>query len=166
MRIVGTGTAFDAPKQLVADIEDAISYPVNLPSADKGYQDVLTYARTEVNYAYGVGLYMSPSAMLLHVSRVTGYNNQIVIATSNQTLGLNAGLNASDAPPANSTGETSPVKPQESQPVPTPPADTPQPTAADVHADEKTALVVGEVAISLGLLWPLRRQPISCSKWE
>ena len=94
--ILGTSTAFDAQKQFVANVEDAMSSPADLPSATQHYQDVLTYARTEVNYAFGVGLYMSPSDMLLHVGQVAGYNNQIVIATSDQALGLNMGFNTSD----------------------------------------------------------------------
>ena len=40
-RNLGTGTLFDAPKQFVADLEDAISSPVDLPAEIKRYQDVL-----------------------------------------------------------------------------------------------------------------------------
>ena len=43
--IIGTGSAFDAQKQFLANIEDAISSPVDLPSAIARYQDVLRYAR-------------------------------------------------------------------------------------------------------------------------
>ena len=49
MGILGTGMAFDAPKQFVANIEDAISSPVDLTSVIKHYQDVLTYSQTKVN---------------------------------------------------------------------------------------------------------------------
>ena len=45
--ILGAGTAFDAQKQFLANVEDAISSPVDLPSAISRYQDVLQYARTE-----------------------------------------------------------------------------------------------------------------------
>ncbi|KAI0218561.1 hypothetical protein LSAT2_029756, partial [Lamellibrachia satsuma] len=43
-RILGTCTAFGTQKQFLANIEDAISSPVDLPSAVKRYQDVLQYA--------------------------------------------------------------------------------------------------------------------------
>ena len=59
--ILGAGTAFDAQKQFLANVEDAISSPVDLPSAIRLYQDVLQYARSEVNFSFGTGLYMSPS---------------------------------------------------------------------------------------------------------
>ena len=39
--IIGTGNAFDAQKQFLENIEDAISSPVDLPSAIARYQDVL-----------------------------------------------------------------------------------------------------------------------------
>ena len=44
--------------QFIANIEDAINAPVNLQTAIKKYQDVLQYARSEVNFAFGVGLYI------------------------------------------------------------------------------------------------------------
>ena len=72
--ILGSGTAFDAQKQFLANIEDAISSPVDLPSAISRYQDVLQYAGSEVNFVFGIGLYMAPSDMLLRISRVAGYN--------------------------------------------------------------------------------------------
>lgn len=160
--ILGTGTAFDAQKQFLANIEDAISSPVDLPSVISRYQDVLQYAGSEVNYAFGIGLYMAPSDMLLRIGRVVGYNNEIVIATESQTLGLNGGLNRPIAPPdaANDTGEVGLV-----EPPPLPKASNPSPrdvpTAAQKagalqHADEKTALVVGGIAIGLLMLWLLR----------
>ena len=117
---------------------------------------MLTYARTEVNYVFGVGLYMSPSDVLLRVGQVAGYNNQIVIATSDQALGLNVGFNTSDAPPdvTNDTGETGLVKPQETQLAPTTADSQPQQKAnADHHEDEKTALIVGRIANRLVGLW-------------
>ena len=169
--ILGAGTAFDAQKQFQANVEDAISSSVDLPSAIGRYQDALQYARFVVNFSFGTGLYMAPSKMLLRVGKVTGYNNEIVIATDAQSLGLNSDLNrheVSVAPPnaANHTGETGLVQPPASTTV------KPQPTASTTsesrpdegrqtggnsdHEDEKTALVVGGIAIGLGLLWLLR----------
>ena len=98
--------------------------------------------------------------MLLRVGDVAGYNNLIVISTDVQSLGLNSGLNRHDAAPpdaANHTGETGLVHPQ--KPAPTAPDSAPaisQPHEARDHEEEKTALVVGGIAIGLGLLWLLR----------
>ena len=174
--ILGAGTAFDAQKQFQANIEDAISSPVDLPSAISRYQDVLQYARSEVNFSFGTGLYMAPGDMLLRVGKVAGYNNLIIIATDAQSLGLNSDLNKDVAPPdaANDTGEGGLVKPASGDITTQPPAPaaseatTSQPddtsTKQDIataysnsdHEDEKTALVVGGIAIGLGLLWFLR----------
>jgi hypothetical protein len=70
--ILGSGTAFDAQKQFLANIEDAISSPVDLPSAISRYQNLLRYAGSEVNFVFGIGLYMAPSDMLLCVGSTGG----------------------------------------------------------------------------------------------
>ena len=140
---------------------------MDLPSAISRYQDVLQYAGSEVNFVFGIGLYMAPSDMLLRVSRVEAYNNEIVIATSDQVLGLNSGINL-PAAPHNShgdTGEVGLVKSKSQLPVaPSNAADKASPrdkptvtqkASADQHADEKTALM-GGVAVGLLTIWLLR----------
>ena len=112
--------------------------------------------------------------MLLRVGNVAGYNNLIIIATDTQSLGLNRDLNKDVAPPdaTNDTGEGGLVKPASGDITTQPPAPaaseatTSQPDATSAkldvassnsdHEDEKTALVVGGIAIGLGLLWFLR----------
>jgi len=160
--IIGVGTAFDAQKQFLANVESSISSPVDLPTAIGRYQGVLRYAGSEVNFSFGIGLYMAPSDMLLRVGKKAGYNNLIVIATGSQTLGLNRGLNVSDAPPdaANDTGEKGLVDDTE-----LPPAIGERGLAAAIspatnHEDEKTALIVGGIAVGLLFLW---QQPLSGS---
>ena len=160
-QILGIGTAFDAQKQFLANLEDTISSPVDLPSAIKRYQDVLQYAGSEVNFVFGIGLYMAPSDMLLRVGRVAGYNNEITIATSAQDLGINTNVNKVPTPPEAVTGETGLVVPQ----GPKPPIRktmaqgalyaTSRETgvSAQLHSEEKTALVVGSVGVGLFLLW-------------
>ena len=44
--ILGVGSAFDAQKQFLANTEDAIQSPVDLPSQISRYQNALKYART------------------------------------------------------------------------------------------------------------------------
>ena len=78
--IIGEGTAFDAQKQFLANVEDVIASPVDLPSAIAGYQDVLRYARSKVNFVFGIGLYMAPGNMELQIETIYDYNNEIVIA--------------------------------------------------------------------------------------
>ena len=173
--IIGVGTSFDAQKQFLANVEDAISSPVDLPAAIDRYQGVLQYAGSEVNFSFGIGLYMAPSDMLLRVGKKAGYNNLIVIATGSQTLGLNRDLNVSVAPPdaANDTGEKGLVDdppaiggPAANQPAAAISPATNQPATnqpispATNHEDEKTALIVGGIAVGLLFLW---QQPFSGS---
>ena len=48
--MLGTGTAFDAQKQFLTNIEDAINSPVDLPSQIARYQNTLKYARSKVDF--------------------------------------------------------------------------------------------------------------------
>ena len=160
-RILGNGTAFDAQKQFVADMEDAISSPVDLPAAIKRYQDVLQYAGSKVDFVFGIGLYMAPSNMVLHIGQLAGYNNEIVVATPSQKLGMNGQINASVVIAVTDTGEKGLVRSVELQPRRD---EAQQPRATEkpqsrrdtvagetaknrLHEEEKTALVVGAAGI-------------------
>ena len=165
--ILGTGTSFDAQKQFLANIEDSIASPLNIPSSIKRYQDILHYASSKVDFVFGTGLYMAPSDMLLRIGRIQGYNNEIIIATTEQGLGLNEAINPSTPlpPPARpGTGvDEDLIRPQskgQEKPGNTP---VPTTTAAEKaeainHEDLKTALVVGAVAAGLLSLWLLHRR--------
>ena len=91
--ILGTGIVFDAQKQFLANIEDAINSPVGLPSQKARYQNTLKCARSKVDFVYGTGLYMSPSNRELRIGTIQDYNNKIVIANNVEELGLSLGLN-------------------------------------------------------------------------
>ena len=165
--ILGTGAAFRAQTQFKTNVETSITSPVDLEAAIIRYQEVVQHARSELNFSFGEGLVMAPGDILLRIGKIVGYNNNIIIATSSQHLGLNKGLNKSDAPPdaANDTGEKGLVKPMgaDSEAATSQHPATAKPTPATTtaaekadHEDEKTALIVGSIAISLGLLWFLR----------
>lgn len=157
--VLGTGTSFDAQKQFLADVEDAISSPVDIPSAIDRYQSVLQNASSQVDYCFGAGLYMAPSDMRLRVGKIAGYNNKIVIAPVGQPLGVSPDINSGPIPGPVSTGETGLVKPAPSERVqPTRPAEVPAVEVGPTkdHEDEKTALIVGGIAIGLTALWLLR----------
>ena len=93
--ILGVGSAFDAQKQFLANTEDAIQSPVDLPSQITRYQNALKYARTKVDYVFGFGLYMTPSNMELRIGTIQGYNNKIILSTHDQKLWWNATVNLS-----------------------------------------------------------------------
>ena len=86
--ILGTGTTVDAQKPFLANVEDAINSPVDLHSQIARYQNTLKYARSKVEFVFGIGLYMAPSDMELTIGDIPDYNNKIVIATAVQDLGL------------------------------------------------------------------------------
>ena len=167
--IFGTGTAFDAQKQFLANVEDAISSPVDIPSAIARYQDVLRYARSKVDFAFGIGLYMAPSDMELRIGTIQDYNNEIVIAGLGQKLGINADINAAPSPPVVAVHDMEgpaarPVRPAaglRTKPAGTTPpvtwtkpqVPTPEEKAeGQAHYDGLTALGVGVVALGLGWL--------------
>ena len=94
--ILKAGTGFDAQKQFLAKVEDAIASTVDIPASIKRYQKTLQYASTPLDFVFGIGLYLAPSDMALHPGNVQGYNNEIVIAGSEAAIGHNPGLNESD----------------------------------------------------------------------
>ena len=91
--ILGTGKAFDAQKQFLANVEDVINSEVDLPSSIERYQLMLQYARSKVDYVVGSGLYMMPSDMDLYIRTINGYNNLITVATDDLQLGYNDTIN-------------------------------------------------------------------------
>ena len=178
--ILGAGTSFDAQKQFLANVEDAISSPADIPSAIERYQSVLQNASSKVDYAFGTGLYMAPSDMRLHIgTTIAGYNNQIIIAPAGQPLGVSPDTNNTPVPAPVETGETGLVVPQTHDKPDTsgvttmtqaPSAVAPpmthsvvpvvppeQTQKAQDHEDEKTALVAAGVVLGLVSLWLMRR---------
>jgi hypothetical protein len=156
--ILGTGTAFDAQKQFLANVEDAINSAVDLPGSIARFQDILKYANSKVDFVFGLGLYMAPSDMDLHIGQLIGYNNLIMIASGEQTLGVNHEVNADPVPPAADTGERGLVTPQEAVQEKPGTALEPTTTPAEkatglLHTDDRTALVVGAIALGLIGLW-------------
>ena len=159
--ILWSGTSFDAQKQFLTNVEDAISSPVDIPSAIERYQSVLQNASSKVDYTFGIGLYMAPSDMRLHVGTIRGYNNLIIIAPVGQPLGVSPDINSTPVPAPVETRETGlVVAPTHSvsdnnptMAAPAPPSNPPeQAQEAQDHEDEKTTLVVRGVAIGLAAL--------------
>ena len=101
--ILKTGTGFDAQKQFLADIEDAIASPVDIPSSISRYQKILQCATTPLDFVFGIGLYLSPSDMARHLGNIQGYNNEIQIAGSDAAIGHNPGIK--EAEPIASKGD-------------------------------------------------------------
>ena len=80
LNILKAGTGFDAQKQFLANVKDAIATPVEIPSSIARYQKTLQYASSPLDFVFGLGLYLATSDMALHPGNVQGNNNEIVIA--------------------------------------------------------------------------------------
>ena len=168
------GTGFDAQKQFLANVEDAIASPVDIPASIKRYQKTLQYASTPLDFVFGLGLYLAPSDMALHPGNVQGYNNEIVIAGSEAAIGQNPGINESEQ--ISGTGDKSfegkiaaPAGTDHKGPPSGRPAGSPTPAAvadpagqqqhasgraaATSHEEEKTALIAAGVGVGLVALW-------------
>ena len=100
--ILGSGAAFAAQKQFLANVEVAVEQAGDTSVVK--YQDVLQYARGKLDFVLGEQLYMCPSDMYLVVGRIQGYNNEIQVATTDMLPGTNQSLNTEKLP---STGRPS-----------------------------------------------------------
>jgi len=100
--ILGSGTAFTAQKRFLANISAAIEQAEET-SVTK-YQSVLQYARGKLDFVVGEQLYMCPSDMTLTLlsAHISGYNNEILVATKDMSPGQNNNLNAEKLPPTHS----------------------------------------------------------------
>ena len=139
--IMDPSTGFDAQKQYLANLEDAINSVVDLPSSIQRYQNVLKYARSKVDFTVGNGLYMLPSNLRLQIGTIVNYNNKIVIAGDDQTVGKNEDVNTQVIPPI--------IQPISVVHHPIPEAQNLE-SSTDDHDNQKTALVV--LLLCFGLL--------------
>ena len=100
---------------------------------------------------------MSPSNMELRIGTIQDYNNEIIIATDKQKLGLNNGLNAKPIPPkiiptvqGTKTKKKSLPEPDKHQTVK---KQTVEKQSTQEHEDNKTALIIGSIVTSLTALF-------------
>ena len=166
--ILKAGTGFDAQKQFMANIEDAIASPVDVPSSIS-HQKTLQYASTPLDFVFGLGFYLAPSDIALHPGNVQGYNNEIVIAGSEAAIDHNPGINKTEQ--ISGTGDKS-FEAKIAAPIWTdhkgPPSGRPAAAVADPagqqqhasgraaatsHEEEKTALTAAGVGVGLVALW-------------
>ena len=96
--ILTLGTGLDAKREFFYILEACIDSPVNLQDSIKRYHDSLQYAHSQLNFVVGEGLYLLPSNMNLRIGTYTGYNNNILIAMSDSSLGSNRAMNSESQP--------------------------------------------------------------------
>ena len=98
--LLGNGKAFDAQKQFLSNVEDAIQSAVDIPGSIDRYQSTLQYAQSQVNYVVGQDLYMIPENLDLYIGTINGYNNLIVIASPDKMESIQLGQNNVNDEPA------------------------------------------------------------------
>jgi len=98
--ILGSGTAFTAQNRFLANISAAIEQAEE--TSISKYQSVLQFARGKLDFVIGEQLYMFPSDMTLRLlaAHISGYNNEILVATKDMSAGQNSDLDAEKLPPA------------------------------------------------------------------
>ena len=147
--VLTPGTGLDARRQFAVIVEDVINTPIDIEASINRFQDSLQYAKSSLNFVIAPGIYLMPSDMELRVGVHEGYNNNIQIATTDLSPGLNLNLNSTIPQPPQPTQPPPPAQP--TQPIqPPPPTLTPRvmTTEPDSHEDEKTALTVGILVIA------------------
>ena len=65
----GCGTGSDARRNLLNILEASIDSPVDLHDSIQRHQNYLQYARSQLNFVVGEGLYLLPSEMNLRIGR-------------------------------------------------------------------------------------------------
>ena len=167
--LLGSGRAFDAQKQFLANVEDAINSAVNIPSSIDRYQSTLQYARSKVDFVLGLGLYMVPNDMDLCIGTINGYNNLIVIASPDEieNLGKN---NINDEPiipqdtfeippddfDSNETLDTSEITEETPTDIPDTSEDTPALENQLSHDEKKLLITLSGVIGGSFLIWYLK----------
>ena len=131
-----------------------------------------------MNFVVEAGLYIMPSVVQLHPGNVVGWNNNLLIAHSDTTIGLNPGINTLEPVSSGSGGDLffqgkvtppagaaiaddaalarqkqPPVSSKDSNKLPAGPAelvkDVAEKKQAEAHDEEKTALIMAGVGIGL-----------------
>ena len=151
--ILGSGKAFDAQKQFIANVEDAINSEVDLPSSIDRYQRTLQYARSKVDFVIGHGLYMLPSNMEIEVGVVNGYNNLIQIATDDMKLGFNASVNELDSSedfetPSKPADQMRPDPVNQPNPEATKPSEVTEPDQLLLNLETTSELATNETTLN------------------
>ena len=142
-------------KKFLANTEDAIQSPVDLPSQITRYQNALKYARTKVDHVFGFGLYMAPSNMELQIGTIQGYNNKIILSTHDQKLWWNATVNLS-ADATSYSGNVSGTTTKKSTPEVTLPTVLSKPQKPDIPPAVKGKTEIG--AFGMPITIPTQKQ--------
>ena len=78
-----------AARQIYLDnFNDIVERQVETAADIERYQQVLRYARSQVDFGIAEDVYMIPCNMILNMDNIEGYNNKLLIADSNVKIGM------------------------------------------------------------------------------
>ena len=86
-------TSLESQQYFTDLLEQNIKSMFSIPESIAKYQDAISKTNSRVDYVVAQGLYMIPSDLVLKVGSLVGYNNNIVIASTNMKLGHNDEIN-------------------------------------------------------------------------
>ena len=93
--VENTAGALTALKAFLNNFKDIVNRRVDIHEDIKLYQDMLSYASSQVDYSMGENIYMLPSNMNLNIKTGTvRYNNKILVSDGKFNLGKNDNVNA------------------------------------------------------------------------
>ena len=85
--------ATEPQRTFLSNLEVSIASTKSLQDSINGYQDALKYASSKVDYVVGFGLYMMPSNMVLRITTIDDYNNNLMVASPDTIKNLKLGTN-------------------------------------------------------------------------
>ena len=113
-RILEDTTGLETQQQLISLVEDCINTTVDIPAEVDRYQKALEKAGAKLDFVFGINLYLAPSNMTLDIGRqIIGYNNEIMVASDNLSIGHNEQINSQIIPQNPSTNEKGVVQTQD-----------------------------------------------------
>ena len=92
--IVGNSApAVDAQQVFKSTFKALINEDYSIGIDIERYQGVLEHALSKVDFSVGTGIYMLPSDLNLSMGKTKGYNNKILVSSTDMKIGSNKDIN-------------------------------------------------------------------------
>ena len=166
------GRAKEAQTEFLTLMEDAIRQP-DLSKSVQRYQLAVDQAKVRLNLAVCPGAWLMPARMIINTESITGYNNKLMQAQAGMKLGVNNDVNLGTKKSAlqlmdGGSSKINPPNSHPSNPIHKASMATPKEKVSEEKVSEektvstpqheinKTALIVGGVAVAALLFMALR----------
>ena len=85
--------AVDAQQVFKSTFKALINEDYSIAIDIERYQGVLEHALSKVDFSVGIGIYMLPSNLNLNIGKTKGYNNKILVSSTDMKIGSNRSIN-------------------------------------------------------------------------